>query len=62
MPVLPALLVGAFVVFAAYEGWQVLHGAPTISEQVWAFNKRWPPFGFLVGLGVGLLLGHLFTV
>ena len=57
-----AVLIVAFVILAGYEVWQVQHHRPTISEQVWAFNKRWPPFGFLVGLGIGLLLGHLFTV
>jgi hypothetical protein len=57
-----AVLVGAFVLLAIYEVWQAQHGRPTISEQVWAFSKRWPPIGFLVGIGLGILLGHLFTV
>lgn len=56
-----AVLIAAFVVLFAYEVWQAGHGQPTISEQVWAFNKAWPPFRFLVGLGLGVLLGHLFT-
>jgi hypothetical protein len=58
---LPLLVIAAFAAFACYEVWQAVHHAPTISEQVWRFSKAWPPIGFLVGLGAGLLLGHLFT-
>lgn len=54
-------LAGTFVVLIIgallYEVWQVAHGRPTISEQVWALNRLWPPVLFLAGL----LAGHLFT-
>ncbi len=56
------VLLVAFVVLAGYEVFQAAHHKPTISEQVWAFQKAWPPLGFLVGIGLGILLGHLFTV
>ncbi len=58
---LPVLAGTAFVMFFLYEVRQAVKHQPTISEQVWAFNKAWPPFRFLVGLGLGVLLGHLFT-
>lgn len=59
---LPVLIGTTFVVFVLYEVRQAVKHEPTISEQVWRFSKAWPPVGFLVGLGAGLLLGHLFTV
>ena len=40
-----------------YELFQAVRGKPTISEQVWSFDRKWPPILFLVGV----LAGHLFT-
>lgn len=44
----------------AYEFWALAKGKPTISQGVWYLYKKYPPFGFLVGLLIGLLLAHFF--
>lgn len=56
-PVLAIALVIIGVAGLCYEVWQAAHGKPTISEQVWSFEKLWPPVLFLAGV----LAGHLFT-
>lgn len=56
-PALGAALVVVAVAAFLYEVRQAAQGKPTISEQVWAFEHKWPPILFLAGL----LAGHLFT-
>ena len=53
------ILVG-FGVVVAYEVAAVFTAWPTISQYIWAGLAEFPQLGFLAGLGIGLLLGHLF--
>lgn len=56
----PEFAVALGVIFIAgfvYEVRQAAAGRKTISEQVWAFARQWPPILFLAGI----LAGHLFT-
>lgn len=54
------LLVGTIVVWAIVEGYDVVTGRATISEDFRNLNKRWAAVGALVCLSAGLLLGHWF--
>lgn len=54
------LLIGTIVAWAGVEGWLLVRGRATISEEFRNLNARWPAFGFLVALVSGLLLGHWF--
>lgn len=42
------------------EFYRVLRGKASISGQVWALNKNWPPLGWLSGLLMGALGAHFF--
>jgi hypothetical protein len=50
----------AGLLLLAYEFWTIFTHRPTISQQVWALYQEYPPIGFLFGLLIGLLGGHLF--
>lgn len=58
--IVPLTLGAAAAVLLVYEGFALLTGRKTVSEIVWAANKAYPPLGFLVGLPLGVILGHLF--
>jgi hypothetical protein len=50
-----------FALLMVYEAWAAVTGkAPTYSQYVWRALGRYPQLGFLGGLGLGLLAGHLF--
>lgn len=46
--------------YLAYEFWALLTGRKPITTQVRETYRAYPPMGMLVGLIVGLLLGHFF--
>jgi hypothetical protein len=54
------LTIATLAAWFALEFVYVLNGKPSISDQVVTLFRQWPPFGMLVGLVVGLLLGHWF--
>lgn len=46
-------------VFAALESYALTHDdALSLSQFVWNISHRWPPFVFLCGLTVGILVSH----
>ncbi|HSE44004.1 MAG TPA: hypothetical protein VLA89_01610 [Gemmatimonadales bacterium] len=59
---MPELIVGvlALVAFTAIEAYYLHTNQATISEHIRTFFLRYPPAGLLVGLVVGLFLGHFF--
>lgn len=59
MILLVTLAVSA-VVLLGYEWWDVATHHPTITDEVRGAYRYYPPLGFLVGLGTGLLLAHFF--
>ena len=58
-PELIVLLAG-IVILCGIETWYIASNQKTISERVRDLFRLYPPFGFLVGLVSGLLLGHFF--
>lgn len=54
------LLVATIVVWFAVEFWLVARGKPTISTEFTRLYAKWPMFGVLMALVVGLLIGHWF--
>ena len=54
------LLIGTIVAWCVVEGIDVVLGRPTISADFRMLARIWPPFGFLMALVLGLLLGHWF--
>lgn len=59
--ILTLVLFGVTILaWVALQMFYVLNGMPTISQQIWSLYAAWPPLGFLVGLVVGVLLGHWF--
>lgn len=57
---LATMIVIAIVVFGAFEFYLIWQGKPTISSMIRKWFSHYPPLGMLVGLIVGLLLGHFF--
>ena len=55
---LPVLLAAAF--WLVYEFWALFTGHTLITTTVRRAFASYPPLGFLVGLGAGLLLAHFF--
>ncbi len=55
---LPVLLAAGFLL--TYEWWAMFTGRPLVTVIVRRAFEAYPPLGFLVGLGAGLLLSHLF--
>lgn len=55
-----ALGIIAVFLFAVIEGYYIHTGRATISQHIRDAYLRYPPFALLVGLVVGLLLGHFF--
>jgi hypothetical protein len=53
-------LLAIAVSFAAFEGWALKTGRPTLSRWTWTVSKAWPPFPFFIGLLVGFLACHFF--
>lgn len=53
-----SLIFAAFLLI--YEFWALLTGRKLITAHVREVYQAYPPFGFLIGLGTGLLFGHFF--
>jgi hypothetical protein len=56
------LIVGvvAVIAFTLIEAYYIMTGQATISQHIRDAFVRYPPLGLLVGLVVGLFLGHFF--
>jgi len=50
------LVAGTFGVAEAYA---IRNKKSTLSRTMWEIGKSWPPFGWAVGMGLGLLIGFL---
>jgi hypothetical protein len=44
--------------FGALEARALRHRHDTLSAFVWRLSRAWPPFGTLLGLGIGGLITH----
>lgn len=53
-------IVLAVATIIVYDLIAIAHGNPTLSMRIWTLAKEEPIFVLAVGLGVGLLLAHLF--
>jgi len=58
--ILAILVVVTIFVYAIFEIYLIMTGKPTISSMVRKAAMEYRPLGFLVGLVVGLILGHFF--
>lgn len=58
-PAVPLLLL-TILAWVALEFWKIARHTPTISQEVWDFERFYPEIRFLAGLVIGLLCGHLF--
>ena len=45
--------------FGVAEIYALRNNKSTLSRTIWEINKAWPPFGWVVGMGLGLLVGFL---
>jgi H+/Cl- antiporter ClcA len=53
-----AYLAAVAGVFGVLEARALHHKHDTLSAFVWRANRAWPPFGALLGFGVGQLFNH----
>ena len=58
--VLGLVTIAVILFYLAYEFWALLTGRKLITTHVREIYRAYPPMGMLVGLIVGLLLGHFF--
>lgn len=45
--------------FLCLELWAYFNGEPTLSQTVWHTIDLWPIFGFVFGISMGTVIGHL---
>jgi len=59
-----ALFIGSVIVAALFWGalevFLIATNRETISGRIRRYVKEYPPLGFLIGLGLGLMCGHFF--
>lgn len=55
-----AVIAAALILLGMYEGWAAFTGGTTISAWVW--NIDLAPYGHILALLVGVLMGHFFAV